>query len=142
MPASRSVRAVRAFVALGTVAVLTIGCAPETDRGDSQSVKTACRTLADAVDAAMTSFSETDAADAAAAAAATADVRARLTEAAGSIDNARVEAVVAELRAGFDVLADASAAAADGEVGSVTGLAEATDRIRSGVAEYHDLCGA
>jgi len=88
----------------------------------------------------MAVFTEADAADPTAAATATAGARDQLEKLTRSIDNDRVGAVVADLAAGFDVLADATSAAADGDVDGVTGLSEATDRIRSGVSEYHDLC--
>jgi hypothetical protein len=139
VPASRLRRAA-ALVAVGALVGLASGCAPTEGPDRTQTVADACASLADAVDDAMTRFAETDATDLAAAAEATADVRAQLDAAAATVDNPRVDAVVAELGAGFAALADAAQAAAAGDVGTSAGLAEATDRIRAGVAHYHDLC--
>lgn len=142
MPASRSVRTTRALLIAIVVAAGSVACAPDGDgQGDTQTVADACATLSDAVDEAMSAFAETDAADTAATASATAAVRDRLGTAVRSIGNGRVEAIATDLRAGFDALTAASAAAADGDVAAPTGLAQATDRIRTAVAQYHDLCG-
>lgn len=141
MPASRSVRTTGALVVAGLVALGGAACTSSSHpEADGQSVAAACATLADTAEQAMTAFTEADAADPAAAAQATAEVRDDLAAAVTSIGNARVEAVAADLRAGFDVLAEATAAASKGDVAGATGLADATDRIRTGLAEYHDLC--
>lgn len=141
MPASRSVRALGALVVAAVVAALGVACAPQpTDAEDGRSVSAACAALADAVEEAMTAFADADAADAASAAKTTAAVRDELTRVAATLDNARVEAIAAGLAAGFDTLAEATASSAAGDITGVAGLADATDRIRTGVAEYHDLC--
>ncbi|WP_413354228.1 hypothetical protein [Microbacterium sp. 1P06AB] len=140
MSASRSARAVGVFLAAGCVAAVCAACSPAVHHGERQSVASACEAVATAVDDAMTAFADADATDPSTAANATASVRAQLEELAPSIHNARVADVVADLRSGFDVLATATSAAADGDLDGVTGLGEATDRIRSGVSEYHDLC--
>lgn len=141
MSASRPARAAGTLLVAAATAAVAVACTPATPRDDTQTVAAACATLARAVDGAMTDFTETDAADPAAAATATADVRTKLRQVSGSIDNARVEAIVADLRAGFDVLADASADASSGDLDGAAGLADATDRIRTAVSDYHDLCG-
>lgn len=141
MSASRPARAAGTLLVAAAIAAITVGCTPAAPRHDTQTVAAACATLSGAVDGAMTDFAEADAADPAAAATATAAVRTTLRQVSGSIDNARVEAIVADLRAGFDVLADASADAAAGDLDGATGLADATDRIRTAVSDYHDLCG-
>ncbi|MCM3697523.1 hypothetical protein [Microbacterium oleivorans] len=141
MPASRRLRVTVSLGLAGVIAALGVACSAQPDEvADGQTVTAACAVLADAVDAAMAAFAEADAADPSITAAATADVRDHLEEVAATLDNARVEAVAADLRAGFDVLADATAAAAEGDISGATGLTDATDRIRTGVAEYHDLC--
>lgn len=140
MPAPRSARIVGALLAVGSVTVFGAACAPEPSRGENQTVASACTAVADTVGDAMAVFAETDAADPSAAATATADVSAQLTTLAPSVRNPDVAAVVADLRSGFDVLATATAAAAGGDLDGVSGLGDATDRIRAGVSEYHDLC--
>ena len=143
MSASHPVRTIGALLTLSAVVVLGAACAPDSDGdGDgSQSVTAACAVLADTVDDAMASFTEVDAADPTAAAKATANVRTQLATVADSVDNARVAEIVGDLRSGFDVLANETAAAATGDLGGTPGLAEATDRIRAGMSQYHDLCG-
>ncbi|WP_065569785.1 hypothetical protein [Microbacterium oleivorans] len=140
MPASRFARIIGALLAAGSVVAFGAACAPESPHREKQTVASACTAVADTVGNAMAVFTEADAADPTAAATATAGARDQLEKLTRSIDNDRVGAVVADLAAGFDVLADATSAAADGDVDGVTGLSEATDRIRSGVSEYHDLC--
>jgi len=138
--ASRPARIIGALLAACCLAAVGTACSPGTHHDRAQSVASACGALSDTVDQAMSAFTEVDAADPAAAAAATERVRADLEKLSPSIRNARVAAVVADLRSGFDALATATSAAAAGDLDDVGGLGEATDRIRSGVSEYHDLC--
>ncbi|MFI8631035.1 hypothetical protein ACIGEP_00385 [Microbacterium sp. NPDC077663] len=141
MSASRRVRATGSLAVAGVIAAFGVACSAQPDDGgEAQSVSAACATLAKAVDGAMATFATADAADPSATADATADVRDDLAAVADAIDNARVAAITADLREGFDILADATTAAAAGEIAGAAGVADATERIRTGVAEYHDLC--
>lgn len=131
---------VAALVA-GAAIAMTSACAPADDAAP-QTRSDACGAVSTAVDEAMSTFGDVDAADLPAAAEATEAVAAQLDRAADAVTEPAVDAALSDLRAGFDALADASSSAATGGAAGLGDLAEATERIRTGVAAFRDLCGA
>ncbi len=115
----------------------------EAAQGDSdQTVADACAAVGTIVQDATTELQDVAEGDPAAAAAAMQNVADSIGEAADSVTNAEVAAILPDLKAGFAAAAEVMTAVAGGDLSKATELQTSLEDIQTSFATFSDLCTA
>ncbi len=136
----------RALPLVAVAALLLTACTGDRngDGGDdaagTQSVAAACATIDETLTEAAGGLQQLDPADPAAATATMQTIADGVAEAAASVDNAEVAALLPDLESGFRSAAEAMTALAAGDASRAAELSAAVGEVQSSITAFGELC--
>lgn len=137
----------RALPFLAIAALLLTACTGDgadggggDDAAGTQSVAAACATIDETLTEAAGGLQQLDPADPAAATATMQTIADGVAEAAASVDNAEVAALLPDLESGFRSAAEAMTALAAGDASRAAELSAAVGEVQSSITAFGELC--